>query len=116
MWRKLRKSRAGPVLWGLAASLYLLGLLAERLLYSSSVSCELSEDSSIFGEPGWSWVPLGHTCTWDNVREGITFTDYPTMMSLAPVMVLLLWGVSLILTGRAEKLRVKQESSNEGVS
>lgn len=71
--------------------------MAERLVYSGSLSCELGDGSSIYGEPGWSWVPLGHTCTLENVG-GVTVVDEPFMMTLVPLLVLFLWGISLMLT------------------
>lgn len=84
------------MLWFAAMFVWIAGLVAERLLYSGSLSCELGEASSIYGEPGWSWVPLGHTCTWEDVG-GVTVVDEPSMMALVPMLVLLLWGISLTM-------------------
>jgi hypothetical protein len=111
---RIRRTPSGVVLWTVATALYLLGLLAERLLYSSTTSCELSSGDSIYGEPGWSWIPVGHTCTWEDVGEGLTFVDGPSMMTLAPVMVLALWGISLLISGRSTK-RSTQGSSRAQV-
>ena len=91
-----RARNVGWVLWLAAVLAWIGGLVAERLVYSGSLSCELGDGSSIYGEPEWSWVPLGHTCTWENVG-GVTVVDEPSMMTLVPLLVLFLWGISLML-------------------
>lgn len=91
-----RARDVGWVLWFAALLVWIAGLVAERLLHSGSLPCELGDGSSIYGEPGWSWVPLGHTCTWENVG-GVTVVDEPSLMTLVPALVLLLWGISLMV-------------------
>lgn len=112
---RIRRTSSGVALWIVATALYLLGLLAEQLLYSSPTSCELSSGDSIYGEPGWSWIPVGHTCTWEDVGDGLTFVDGPSMMTLAPVLVLALWGIGLLISGSATK-RSTRESPRAPVS
>ncbi|WP_147406057.1 hypothetical protein [Kocuria tytonis] len=98
--------KIGWILWLLATLLWAAGLVIERLVYSGPLSCELGQGSSIYGEPGWSWVPLGHTCTWENVG-GVTVVDEPSMMTLVPALVLFLWGISLMMA-RASRPQPRQ--------
>lgn len=103
-----RARDVGWVLWFAALLVWIAGLVAERLLHFGSLSCELGDGSSIYGEPGWSWVPLGHTCTWENVG-GVIVVDEPSMMTLVPLLVLFLWGISL-MTARIVEVRSRRHS------
>ena len=93
-----------------ATIIWLLALLAERLLYRDSVSCELPGAESVYGEPGWSWFPLGHTCTW-GAADGVQVVDSPSMMTMFPMVMLGLWGLSLLLSARAASRRDRRQSS-----
>lgn len=107
-----RARRTGWMLWLAATLLWMAALVAERLVYSGPISCELAEGGSVFGEPGWSWLPLGHTCTWRNVGGAETVVDQPSMMTLVPPVILLLWGFSLV-AGRFGGPRGRDRNSGE---
>lgn len=112
MTRTVRSSGAptpGIVLWVTATIIWLLALLAERLLYKDSVSCELPGAESVYGEPGWSWFPLGHTCTWE-AADGLHLVDSPSLMTMLPLVMLGLWGLSLLLCARAASRRDRRQS------
>ena len=99
-------------MWLAATLLWIAALIVERLVYSGPTSCELGEGGSAFGEPGWSWAPLGHTCTWRNVNGPMAVVDQPPMMTLAPPVILLLWGFSLV-AGRFGGLRGRDRNAGE---
>ena len=86
------------LLFCIAASVWVALSIAERLYYSTPVACELSGSDSIYGAPGWSWIPLGHTCTWDSRGEGLSFTDGPPLTTLVPPVILALWALSIYLS------------------
>lgn len=95
------RRRTNPVLlslllWGASVAAWAAALAAERLIYNDAVSCKLPRADSIYGRPGWSWAPLGHTCTWDNVGDGMTVIDNPSWMTLAPLPIVILWAISII--------------------
>lgn len=95
--RRTGPAPVGFILWCSVTALWLVGALVDRLLHSGPLSCELSEGSSVYGEPGWSWFPLGHTCMWADVG-GRSFTDHPPLMTLAPPLILALWALSLAVS------------------
>lgn len=92
---KYNKS-TGISLWLLSAGLWVAGLVVERVAYSDNISCQLPGAESTYGRPGWSWLPLGHTCTWENVGGSTTVVDNPSFMTLAPPVILALWLVSIV--------------------
>lgn len=94
-----RKRTTHKTLWLASFILWIALLLTERLLYSDTFSCELPGLSSFYGTPGWSWIPLGHTCTWDNLG-GFTVVDAPTMMTMFPPMLLTVWAAAIFLSRR----------------
>lgn len=97
--QKRTTQKTHKTLWGASFVLWLLLLLAERLLYSDSVSCALPGEDSVYGTPGWSWIPLGHTCTWSDLG-GVTVVDSPTMMTLLPPIILAVWAFAIYLSKR----------------
>lgn len=78
-----------------ALALAWIGSVAvEQLLFGGPVGCELSPGSSVFGEAGWSWFPLGRTCTWS--VGGVEVVDSPSLTELLIPATLATWLVTLL--------------------
>ncbi|MDO4241104.1 MAG: hypothetical protein Q4C71_01035 [Microbacteriaceae bacterium] len=94
---KNRFSLSVKLFW-VSVVLWILAVAGEFLYYKvivGSLACKTSVDS-VFGEAGWSWLPLGHTCTW-SLPGGGTATSYPTMTVMLVPLILALWGLSLLV-------------------
>ena len=82
------------LLWSVFALAWIGSVITEQALFGDSVGCELSSGTSIFGEAGWSWFPLGRTCTW--LIDGVTVVDHPSLTELLIPATLLAWLVTLL--------------------
>jgi hypothetical protein len=85
-------------LFGAATITWLAGLFIDWISHQDKIDCELSEGSSIFGEPGWSWFPMGHTCTWEKTPELPMITTGPSFLALIPPIILIAFGMSIIIS------------------
>lgn len=95
--KPVERKKFDIILFGLAVAIWIGGLFIDWISHREKIDCELSEGSSIFGEPGWSWFPMGHTCTWEKIPELPMITTGPSFMALIPPIILAVWGVSIII-------------------
>lgn len=83
------------ILWAVACALWVLTVAGEALWKVVIWGhCETSLDS-IFGTAGWSWLPLGPTCTWNAGEPPFTATSTPSWTTVLPPVFLVLWWFSL---------------------
>lgn len=80
--------------WSVLALAWIGSVVAEQVLLGDSIGCELSPGRSIFGEAGWSWFPLGRTCTW--LVGDIAIVDRPSLTELLIPATLIVWLVTLM--------------------
>ena len=96
------RSRLRFLPWSLLALAWIGSVAAEQLLFGSDVGCELAPGSSVFGDAGWSWIPLGRTCTW--VVDGATVVHGPSLTELLIPATLLVWLLTLLRVPRALRM------------
>jgi len=99
--RAARDPRLRFLPWSLLALAWIGSVVAEQLLFGSDVGCELSPGSSVFGDAGWSWIPLGRTCTWS--VDGATVIHGPSLTELLIPATLAVWLVTLLRVRRAPR-------------
>lgn len=91
--RAARDPRLRFLPWCVLALAWVGSVLAEQVLFGDTTGCELSPGSSVLGDAGWSWFPLGRTCTW--LVDGLTVTDRPSLTELLIPLTLAVWLVTL---------------------
>ncbi len=90
-----------------SAVLWMLSIFADWFTHRDALSCELSPGSSVYGEPGWSWLPVGHTCTWPASAGLPAITEGPSWLTMVPAALLLLWGMAILIErGKESSARV----------
>lgn len=102
-----RRSSTSPwfigwvVLWLIATASW-IALLGLEWYTSGPLACPLTPDSSLYGTADWSWFPPGHVCSWEVTAAGDTFTitEEPPVARLGVLILLSLWGASLVTLGR----------------
>ena len=87
-------------LWAVLALGWVAALAGVRVLSGMhpDSSCELFPGESGLGTPGWSWVPLGRTCTYE-LDPSIVFTTGPGGLPSLTGLALVL-GASRLLRER----------------
>lgn len=97
---RIRRLTTGVVLWLAALTGYVIALLV-RHHFGGSLSCDLLASTSNYGEPGWSWLPPGTTCTYSvgAAEEFTTFTTGPGPWTYVVPTLLICWAVSLLRRG-----------------
>jgi hypothetical protein len=91
-----------PLPWSVLALAWVGSVVAEQLLFGNTVGCELSPGGSVFGDAGWSWFPLGRTCTWS--IDGATVVHGPSLTELLIPATLAVWLVTLLRVPRAPRV------------
>jgi hypothetical protein len=92
--RALRDPRVRFLPWSVLALAWIGSVVAEQVLLGDTVGCELSPGGSVFGEAGWSWFPLGRTCTW--LIDGVPVVDRPALTELLIPATLVTWLATLL--------------------
>lgn len=92
--RAVRDPRLRFLPWSVLVVAWIGSIVVEQVLFGDSIGCELSPGTSVFGDAGWSWFPLGRTCTW--LIDGVTVIDHPSLIELLIPATLLVWLVALL--------------------
>jgi hypothetical protein len=108
-----RQGRALTAAWTLVALAWLGSLAAERTLFYDRTSCELVSGSSLYGRPGWGWIPPGRTCTFELDDSLPAFTTHPGAAgeTVMPTLVVVL-GVVDVVRRRDQRKRLDEEHSS----
>jgi hypothetical protein len=111
-----RPGRVLTTLWVLVALAWLGSLAAERTVLYNRTSCELASGSSVYGTPGWEWIPPGRTCMFKLDDSLPAFTTHPGAAALAVMPTLLVVFGALDVVRRRETKKHRGEAHASSVT